>query len=206
MEEQRCTRCKEVKLLEEFNRSRTRKNGRASQCESCQNERAKAYRDSIRDRPIFHTEPKETKRCYGCKETKPIEEFHRNSKQKDGYSTRCKECAIKNARTNYIKNRERHQEYQRAHRVTNTEYYKNYSIEYGRRYPERVRANNMIYREVAANRLPPVRTLKCDTCDKQARHYHHPDYSKPLEVIPLCESCHRRVHGALKTDANGYRE
>lgn len=29
---------------------------------------------------------------------------------------------------------------------------------------------------------------------------HHPDYSRPLYVIPLCRSCHSRVHGGSLQD------
>lgn len=47
----------------------------------------------------------------------------------------------------------------------------------------------------------------CESCGRKERereretqwvhrtiHYHHWDYSKPLDVIPLCRSCHWRVH------------
>lgn len=37
--------------------------------------------------------------------------------------------------------------------------------------------------------LEPARTLKCVDCGKPARDYDHRDYSKPLDVVPVCHSC-----------------
>lgn len=44
-----------------------------------------------------------------------------------------------------------------------------------------------------------VKSKTCHQCGKQpllARnlHGHHPDHSKPLEVVWLCGSCHRKEH------------
>ncbi len=47
---------------------------------------------------------------------------------------------------------------------------------------------------VKGGALPPVRACNCFVCGKQARHYHHVDYDKPLEVIPVCVKCHSKVH------------
>ena len=45
------------------------------------------------------------------------------------------------------------------------------------------------------------RPSACESCGKAAKTtgrtglvYHHHDYSKPLDVIPLCCSCHRLIH------------
>ena len=34
----------------------------------------------------------------------------------------------------------------------------------------------------------------CFDCGVQATEYHHEDYSKPLDVIPLCSFCHIKRH------------
>lgn len=61
--------------------------------------------------------------------------------------------------------------------------------------PEKVKAQQMIRQEIFKGRMFPVKSLMCKKCEvKTAQHYHHPDYSKPLEVIPLCAKCHRREH------------
>jgi hypothetical protein len=42
-----------------------------------------------------------------------------------------------------------------------------------------------------------ARPSACEVCGVGPdRHlvYHHPDYTRPLDVIPLCASCHARVH------------
>jgi hypothetical protein len=35
---------------------------------------------------------------------------------------------------------------------------------------------------------------KCELCGARATDRHHPDYSKPLDVIHLCKSCHGKQH------------
>lgn len=35
---------------------------------------------------------------------------------------------------------------------------------------------------------------KCDLCKAPAVDRHHADYSKPLEVMHLCRSCHMKIH------------
>ena len=38
---------------------------------------------------------------------------------------------------------------------------------------------------------------KCEQCNKKSNnlHAHHSDYSKPLDVLWLCASCHSKLHG-----------
>lgn len=48
METKRCSKCHEVKELQEFHRSSTNKDGRASRCKSCRNEDSRAYADRRR--------------------------------------------------------------------------------------------------------------------------------------------------------------
>ncbi len=41
-----------------------------------------------------------------------------------------------------------------------------------------------------------VRPANCEKCFKASKiQAHHEDYSKPLEVMWLCQSCHRKQHG-----------
>jgi len=49
-------------------------------------------------------------------------------------------------------------------------------------------------REKARNNIP-LGGL-CENCNiNKADQRHHPDYSKPLEVILLCKKCHTAIHG-----------
>jgi len=40
-----------------------------------------------------------------------------------------------------------------------------------------------------------ITPLPCAECGEKRTEAHHPDYAKALEVVWLCVSCHRRVHG-----------
>ena len=61
--------------------------------------------------------------------------------------------------------------------------------------------NQAIYRvgeAIYGGRLPRLQKfgkslgIKCFDCGKPAMHYDHRDYSKPLEVSPVCASCNYR--------------
>jgi hypothetical protein len=45
--------------------------------------------------------------------------------------------------------------------------------------------------------IRPKQCSKCFVIPKRAVEGHHPDYSKPLEVLWLCHRCHRSTHCAV---------
>lgn len=69
-----------------------------------------------------------------------------------------------------------------------------YKLNYRKRHPDAAKAH-----DVARNAMRYGRLIKqsCQICGKSKNiHAHHEDYSKPLEVIWLCDRCHRIMHGA----------
>lgn len=59
------------------------------------------------------------------------------------------------------------------------------------RYPERVYARELARRARRSGRLVPQ---PCEQCGALEVSGHHMDYSKPLDVTWLCDSCHRTEH------------
>ncbi len=51
-----------------------------------------------------------------------------------------------------------------------------------------------VRKAVARKELKPIKEVFCSECGSKAIEYHHPDYTKPLLVIPLCKICHEEVH------------
>lgn len=50
-------------------------------------------------------------------------------------------------------------------------------------------AQMRVYTAVRRGDLPRVKTLKCVDCGKPAHCYDHRDYSRPLDVDPVCKKC-----------------
>lgn len=60
---------------------------------------------------------------------------------------------------------------------------------YNKRYPEKIKAQNM------ASSIKIPKGELCNVCyENIAIEKHHPDYSKPLEVIFICVKCHNKIH------------
>lgn len=65
---------------------------------------------------------------------------------------------------------------------------------------EKARAHDFV--RAAINRGSMVRPNNCGECGNDGRiQGHHEDYSKPLEVIWLCEPCHKELHKLKKETA-----
>ena|SRR3990167_1092402 len=96
-------------------------------------------------------------------------------------------------KTSYgVKIREADRNYQRRKRAENVGYKtKEYAL-YKRKYPDKVRAHQALNRAVRSGK---IKRSPCVDCGSTHRiHGHHPDYSKPYEVIWLCPLCHKNYH------------
>ena len=86
--EKPCSRCKEVKPLDEFYPDkRVKRDGRRSACKSC----TRDYRNARRERLAGVEIPAE-KHCPGCDQTLPADAFYRWSYSKDGLAGQCRQC------------------------------------------------------------------------------------------------------------------
>ena len=61
---------------------------------------------------------------------------------------------------------------------------------YRQRFPERQRARQILQYHLRKGKVVKL-PCRCGARDVQA---HHPDYSKPLEVVWLCSTCHGEAH------------
>ena len=81
----KCSKCGQVKSLDEFYRCSRASDGRQSACKRCQ----KSTLNQVRYQP----DPSMTsKQCSRCRQTKPVAEFHRQQQAKDGLQSACKSC------------------------------------------------------------------------------------------------------------------
>src|SRR5208283_5739373 len=63
---------------------------------------------------------------------------------------------------------------------------------YRRINPEKIAAKQMVNKAVKDGSL--IKSGTCEKCGASGRiEGHHPDYSKPMEVVWLCPPCHRKV-------------
>jgi len=152
------------------------------------------------------------KKCSRCGESKSLELFGSNKRNKDGLDTYCKPC--KRIKTNEwrAKNTEKSKKLSRESKTRQRErdgeevtrskwnewYAKNAerraAYERARHDPTQARAQNELNKAVREGRV--VRPTHCEKCGREKRvDGHHTDYSKPLVVIWLCRSCHRKEQG-----------
>ena len=152
------------------------------------------------------------KKCFKCKESKPLSEFYVHLQMGDGHLNKCKECTKTDVKRHRKANVERIREYDRArsklphrragdkarskalHRIkANTERTKIYR----KTFPLRYKAHSIINHALKSGKL--IRPSICEACEQELRlNGHHDDYTKPLEVKWLCSPCHSELHQDLK--------
>lgn len=73
---------------------------------------------------------------------------------------------------------------------------KRWRKKYKTQFPEKLAANNKVYYAVSHGLIK--RPDHCEKCGTQCKpHGHHHDYSKPLEVIWVCQPCHKKIHAEM---------
>ena len=139
------------------------------------------------------------KECFKCKTNKPLEEFYKHSKMADGHLNKCKGCTKNDSTTNRNKNLEKVRAYDRA-RGKIPERIKA-GVEINRAWRAEDSRRALAHSQVArAIRNGALVRQSCVRCGEEKSLAHHEDYDKPLEVMWLCQPCHKKRHKELKTE------
>jgi len=135
------------------------------------------------------------KECKKCGKLKPLSDFYVHKMMLDGYLNFCKECVKLRISIHYHRNGDSMREKERARfqERKKGKVYHDYINLHRHDYPNyKKNATNDVRRKLTYKGLRPDKCLICGTfCIPEG---HHPDYSKPLEVIWCCSICHKRFH------------
>ena len=136
-----------------------------------------------------------SKKCFRCGNILPLDHFYAHPAMADGHLNKCIECTKEDVK---------------AHRISNPSHYRDYEAKRNKfpsrisviscrtkkwrdRHPERYKAQNMVNNAVRDKKL--TKPSDCQICGKMCRVVaHHRDYSKPLDVLWVCQKCHRDLH------------
>ena len=119
-------------------------------------------------------------KCYICKEYKEAEDFNKDRSRRSGLMSKCRNCARE---WNRLK---RQTPEGKAKRVVLARKWK-------RANKIKENAHKAVARAIKSNILnKPSNCTKCDSTEHIQGH--HPDYTKPLEVVWLCRECHLNHH------------
>jgi len=148
------------------------------------------------------------KKCNGCGSEKPLNDYYKHPSTPDGFASKCKECAKAIVRAARLKKADHYREFDRNRamrpdRVAARGAYqkteagkaalKRARDSYKARSPERRAAQVAVGNAVRDGRLIPWPVCAIpDCCAKPEAH--HPDYSRPLDVVWLCQAHHKQAH------------
>lgn len=138
-----------------------------------------------------------TKRCFKCLCEKPFEAFYKHFAMADGRLGKCKECTKNDVLKHRLENLQKIRAYDKMrssspHRLALQ--VKTTAI-YRAQFPERARANALVNK---ATRNGKLLKQPCWVCGESAIA-HHPDYSRPLDVVWLCQIHHKETHAIQRS-------
>ena len=159
------------------------------------------------------------KKCFKCGKKKPLLEFYKHKKMKDGHLNKCKSCSKEDSSAHRESNIESIRAYdrKRGQTLARKEARKAYQARMKQDFPEEWRKsryeackrnrekNHEKY--IANSRLRyAVKTGKikkkpCEICGEKKSEAHHPDYNKPLSVVWLCDFHHKEEHKKIRENA-----
>ena len=147
------------------------------------------------------------KTCRGCGIIKPLSDYHNHPGARDGHINKCKQCVreaknlrltIRHIDPNWSDRfRAEARVRTKKHRLDNrnTERWKTsrsqYAKEYGAANKYKCRARRAV---LAAIKKGTLEKQPCRICGNPQSQAHHPDYSRPLDIVWLCPLHHGEAH------------
>lgn len=150
------------------------------------------------------------KTCSRCGIAKPLSEF-RFERKRSSHHPWCHPCERAYQKQWRVENAAHLAEYRRANRAHILERMREYDLrperranrlqrmaEWREQNRDKIRVQNRANHAIATGEIQVASA--CERCGSvNSLDKHHPDYSKPLEVVWLCKSCHLRLHAAERT-------
>ena len=137
------------------------------------------------------------KECFKCKLQKQVSEFYVHKQMADGYLNKCKECTKNDSSSNRAKNLERIRAYDRFRGSLRSALNKKKRLPIPAEWkvPDKVKkhANQTLSNAIRARKVVPWPVCAIPECTGKPEA-HHPDYSRPLDVVWLCKKHHARAH------------
>jgi len=138
--------------------------------------------------------------CTVCGKEKPLLEFYKRNYRPCGYKSECKVCSEKHRQTPEgkaaIKRYFQSEKGKAAIKRGNKRYYVNHPEickAYREKYPIRYAAYILL--DTAVENKKIKKPKRCSMCNRETKiQGHHEDYYKPLEVIWVCQICHKKLH------------
>ena len=137
-----------------------------------------------------------SKECFKCKTVKPLDEFYKHAMMADGHVNKCKACNKNDVSKNRWENIERYRQYDKEraklpHRIE-------LKLQHTRVWRSEDKRRQSAYSKVARAIVKGLLTrAACERCGNAKSLAHHEDYDKPLEVMWLCQPCHKQRHKEL---------
>jgi len=132
------------------------------------------------------------KRCSKCGIVRDKKLFAADKRNRDRLHSWCRICQAANARA-WL--RKQGKAYTRYNYQQHREYFLRKFREWRQAHPKAGMARSIVRRAIRTGDLTP---LPCEHCGKSKSIAHHEDYSRPLDVVWLCRSCHRYLHQARR--------
>lgn len=138
-----------------------------------------------------------SKQCFKCGKVKVLSDFYKHPMMADGHVNKCKECNKLDNSLNRCKRVEYYRAYDsdRAKRKHRAEAAAEISALWRGQDPRIMQCHNAVTRAVKSGRL--VRQ-PCERCESVKSLAHHESYNKPLDVVWLCQPCHKARHSEMK--------
>jgi len=130
--------------------------------------------------------------CSSCKVEKSESDFQIRRESKDGLTFACKACLkIRDKNRDNDSRRQKRREYQKTE--AGKQAHKRAMDAYHKRYPMKYASHVITGNAIRDGKL--IQASECSVCKSTEKiEGHHDDYTKPLEVRWLCESCHKEWH------------
>jgi hypothetical protein len=181
----KCTKCGEVKPLEDFYKDKSKKDGRESNCKLCRKAyhqankgKLEAYKKANKDNISARAKAKYQanrepykaylwvnrgifKECSQCEEVKPLEEFYKKNSSKDGRKSLC-ECCEK---AYHEANKDKRKAYYKAYHEANKDKRKAYNQAYHEANKDKRKVYNQANKDKIATRM---KAYKQENKDKMA--------------------------------------